>query len=195
MILGASNMLFRQGILVCLLLLGVLTGCALSPQQISPNPVLTANFSSVGQGQAINVRVVDSRANNVLGTRGGVYSTTSNITVNSADMVPKLQAQAESVLTKMGYKPTSSGAENSLIISVAELVYKAPDSSRKVDVAAVLKSELRTASKTFNGRYSASKHQEFASAPNITDNTQLVTEVLVDALTRLLKDSQLTGAM
>jgi len=188
------NMLFYRGLLVSLLLLGLI-GCALSPQQISPNPIITAELPAVGHGQAINVRVVDGRASNVLGTRGGLYSGTSNVTVNSEDMIPKLQAQAESALTKMGYKPISSGAEYTLTISVANLAYKAPDSVRKVDVTATLKSELRTPSKTFNGRYSASKHQEFASAPNITDNTQLVTEVLVDALTRTLKDTQLTGAM
>lgn len=187
-------MLFRQGILVFLIVLGFLAGCALSPQQIFPNPVLTTNFSAVGHGQFISIKVIDGRRSNVLGTRGGLYANTSHVTVDSKDIVPKLQAQAEKALVKMGYRPTS-GSEHTLIITLAELTYKAPDSARKVDVAAVLKSELTANSKTYKGRYSAAKHQEFTSAPDITDNTQLISEVLGDTLTRLLKDSQLTRIM
>lgn len=187
-------MLIRQGTFVLFAFLGLLIGCALSPQHIIPTPILTADFPIVGHGQAINVKIIDGRSSNILGTRGGLYANTSNVTVNSEDVLPKLQAQAEHALTTMGYQ-LNSNANNRLIITLAELTYRAPDSSRKIDVSATFRSELTTGSKGYKGRYSASKHQEFTSAPNITENTQLVSDVLKDALTRLLKDTHLAGAL
>lgn len=192
-------MLFRKGILigVALLSMAFLGGCALSPQQLNPNPIVSANLPVLGHGQAINVKVVDGRASNVLGTRGGLYSSTSNITVESSAIIAKLQTQAEEALSKMGYKPQSSGANATLTITVSELAYKATAGYfiRSADVTAVLRSQLQTTSKTYNGRYSASVHEEFSSAPDIEANTKLVSEVLGNALTRLLKDTELTGSM
>ena len=36
-----------------------LAGCALSPQQLTPQPKLTSSLTPVGQGQPVVVRVVD----------------------------------------------------------------------------------------------------------------------------------------
>ena len=49
-----------------------LTGCGLSPQQLNPNPAFTGAIVAVGQGQPVQVRVVDGRPSPVLGTRGGM---------------------------------------------------------------------------------------------------------------------------
>ena len=71
-----------------------LVGCAHSPQQLSPQPKLTTQLAPVGRGQPVVVRVVDGRPSPTLGTRGGMYPETSAISVSSADLIPKLQAQA-----------------------------------------------------------------------------------------------------
>ncbi len=67
-----------------------LVGCANSPQQLSPQPTLTTQLAPVGHGQQVVVRVVDGRRSPVLGTRGGLYPETSSITVQGADLIPKL---------------------------------------------------------------------------------------------------------
>lgn len=61
-----------------------LVGCAHSPQQLSPEPKLTAQLAPVGHGQPVVVRVVDGRPSPTLGTRGGLYPETSAITVQGA---------------------------------------------------------------------------------------------------------------
>ena len=53
------------------------------------------------------VRVVDGRPSPTLGTRGGMYPETSSINVSSADVIPKLQAQAEAAVRLLGYTPTA----------------------------------------------------------------------------------------
>ena len=61
-----------------------LVGCAHSPQQLSPQPKLTAQLAPVGRGQPVVVRVVDGRPGPTLGTRGGMYPETSAISVSTA---------------------------------------------------------------------------------------------------------------
>ena len=74
-----------------------LAGCAHSPQQLSPQPTLKAQLAPVGHGQPVVVRVVDGRASQSLGTRGGMYPETSTISVSGNDIVPKLQAAAQNL--------------------------------------------------------------------------------------------------
>jgi uncharacterized lipoprotein len=82
-----------------------LAGCGLSPQQLSPQPQFKGAIVAVGQGQPVQVRVVDGRASPVLGTRGGLYPETSTISVAGATIVPKLQAQVEAAVRLMGFTP------------------------------------------------------------------------------------------
>ncbi|RCI70797.1 hypothetical protein DT376_32600, partial [Pseudomonas aeruginosa] len=100
----------------------VLGGCALSPQQLDPQPVLKGPLTAVGHGQPVVVKVVDGRPGPSLGTRGGLYADTSTLTVRSEDVVPKLQAQAETAVRLLGYTP-SANAYNApqLTLTLAEL--------------------------------------------------------------------------
>ncbi|MGN5916523.1 hypothetical protein ACNQQZ_29790, partial [Pseudomonas aeruginosa] len=70
---------------------------------------------------------VVGRAGPSLGTRGGLYAATSTLTVRSQDVVPKLQAQAESAVGLLGYT-ASANAYNApqLTLTQAELKYQSP---------------------------------------------------------------------
>ena len=104
-----------------------LVGCAHSPQQLSPEPKLTAQLAPVGHGQPVVVKVVDGRPSPTLGTRGGLYPETSAITVQSAQILPKLQAQAEAAVRLLGFTPTAGGANApQLTVTLAELKYQSP---------------------------------------------------------------------
>lgn len=104
-----------------------LTGCALSPQQLDPNPKLTGTINPVGQGQPVVVRVVDGRSSPALGTRGGLYPETSSIIVPADKLLPKLQAQTEAAVRLLGFTP-SANAYNApqLTLTLAELKYQSP---------------------------------------------------------------------
>ncbi|UVE16971.1 YajG family lipoprotein [Pseudomonas sp. LS44] len=169
-----------------------LGGCALSPQQLSPQPKLTSSLTAVGQGQPVVVRVVDGRPSPSLGTRGGLYAETSAITVTSADIVPKLQAQAEAAVRLLGYTPTPN-AYNApqLTLTLAELKYQSPKEGMYVteaNISASFRADVQNASRRYSGRYGASLNQRFGTAPNEQTNTKLVGDVLSDAMTRAFKD-------
>lgn len=195
--MGRDNMLLRQGILAFIAVFALLlTGCALSPQQLTPKPVISDELPVVGHGQAINVRVVDGRDSEILGTRGGVYSNTSNISVSKTYIAETLQQQTEAALRKMGYVPASNNpTAATLTITLSGLTYTSPDSYyvRSADVGAELKSTLQTNAKVYNGHYTASASQSFGSTPDLETNNTLVADVLARALKRLLTDNNLTG--
>lgn len=181
------------------LLLGLITvtsltlvGCAHSPQQLSPQPKLTAPLVAVGQGQPVVVRVVDGRPSPLLGTRGGLYPETSGISVTSADILPKLQAQAEAAVRLLGFTPTPN-AYNApqLTVTLADLKYQSPKEGlyvTKATISATFRADVQNAGRSYSGRYGASLDQSFGMAPNQQTNTKLVGDVLSDALTRTFKD-------
>lgn len=167
-----------------------LAGCANSPQQLNPQPKLTEQLAPVGQGQAVVVRVVDGRPSPTLGTRGGLYPETSAVSVNGADVLPKLQAQAEAAVRLLGFTPNAS-AYNApqLTVTLADLKYQSPKDNMYVTeatISATFRADVQNASGRYSGRYSASLNQRFGMAPNQETNTKLVSDVLSDALTSLV---------
>lgn len=169
-----------------------LVGCAHSPQNLQPQPKLTARLAPVGQGQPVVVRVVDGRPSPVLGTRGGLYPETSAISVQGQDILPRLQAEAEAAVRLLGFTP-SANAYNApqLTLTLAELKYQSPKEGAYVteaDISATFRADVQNSSRRYSGRYGASLNQRFGMAPNQETNTKLVSDVLSDALTRTFKD-------
>ncbi len=173
--------------------LGVtLVGCAHSPQQLRPQPRMTAQLAAVGQGQPVVVRVVDGRQSPVLGTRGGIYPETSTISVEGKDVLPRLQAEAEAAVRLLGFTPNPS-AYNApqLTLTLADLKYQSPKEGSYVteaNISAAFRADVQNSNRRYSGRYGASLNQRFGMAPNQETNTKLVENVLSDALTRAFKD-------
>lgn len=175
-------------------LAAVLAGCAHSPQQLNVVPGVTAPLSQVAQQQPVVVSVQDSRSSPVLGTRGGLYPESSNLTINP-QAVSHLREQVEQALTKLGFQvvPEGTANANSLVVSLAELTYISPKEGvyvTQADLGAAFTAEARSANQRYNGRYSASAQHRFGYAPNQATNTRLVTEVMSDALSRIFKDPE-----
>ena len=169
-----------------------LAGCANSPQQLSPEPKLNAQFAAMGQGQQVAVRVVDGRASQSLGTRGGLYPETSAVTVNGNELLPKLQAQTEAAVRLLGFTPTQGGSGPQLTVTLTDLKYQSPKDSMYVTEATIsanFRADVVSGSHHYSGRYAASLDQRFGMAPNQETNTRLVSDVLSDALTRIFKDA------
>jgi len=169
-----------------------LAGCANSPQQLSPQPVLNSQLAPVGQGQPVVVRVVDGRASSSLGTRGGLYPDTSSVTVTANDVIPRLQAQAEAAVRLLGYTPAqNNGNAPVLTVTLASLTYQSPKDSMYVTQATIgakFKADVNNNGRHYAGAYEASLNQRFGMAPNAETNTKLISGVLSDALTRLFQD-------
>lgn len=185
------RLLSAVGLVLCVL---GLAACAHSPQQLDPVPKLKEAVAPIGQGQPVSVRVVDGRSSETLGTRGGLYPETSAVSVPRARILPRLQAEVEAGVRLMGFTPAGAGAAPQLTVTLAELRYQSPKDDLYVTeakIVAVLRVDAKSSSRTYSGRYSASLDQHFGMAPNEQTNTELVSNVLSDALTRVFKDQNI----
>lgn len=188
-------MLKRLGFLAVAGLAVVLSGCAHSPQQLNVTPSVTIPLSQVARQQPVAVTVQDSRSSPIMGTRGGLYPDSSNLTISN-QAVPHLRQQVEQALGKLGFQVVAEGTPNanSLVVSLAELTYVSPKEGvyvTQADIGAAFSAEARSANQRYNGRYSASAQHRFGYAPNQATNTRLVTEVMSDALSRIFKDPEI----
>lgn len=173
----------------------VLAGCAHSPQQLNVTPSVTTALNQVARQQPVVVTVQDSRSSPTLGTRGGLYPNSSNLTI-SPQTVPHVRQQVEQALGKLGFQVVPEGTPNanSLVVSLAELSYVSPKDSvyvTQADIGAAFTAEARSMNQRYNGRYSASAQHRFGYAPNQATNTRLVTEVMSDALSRIFRDPEI----
>ena len=178
------------------LLAALLAGCAHSPQQLAVKPTVTTPLGQVARQQPVVVTVQDSRSSPVLGTRGGLYPDTSNLTIHP-QAIDHVRQQVEQALGKLGFQVVPQGTPNanSLVVSLAELSYVSPKEGvyvTQADISAAFTAEVRSMNQRYNGRYSASAQHRFGYAPNQATNTRLVTEVMSDALSRIFRDPEIT---
>jgi len=183
----------RKGLMAALLMgSALLVGCAHSPQQLNVQPQVQVPLNPVAARQPVVVVVQDTRPSKVLGTRGGIYPESSNITI-SEQSIGLIRQQVEGAVRQLGFSVVPEGTPNAnrLTVSLAELRYQSPKDGAYVtqaDISAAFVAEARSSSQQYQGRYGASAQHRFGYAPNQATNTRLVTEVMNDALTRVFKD-------
>lgn len=176
----------------------VIGGCAQSPQILQVKPDVGASLPRTGNGQAVAVTVVDGRHSDVLGTRSGEPASTSTIRVPAHDVIPKLQAQAENALRRMGYAPTRENSQDMprLVLTLADLQYTPADAEAPlldaVQLQAVLRAEISNDGGTYTGTYTAKRKQSFAIKPDWETNNRMVSDLLSNALQRAFNDPGLS---
>ena len=181
-------MLKRSGMLLLAALTAALVGCAHSPQQLTVQPQINKPLNPVAQQQPVTVQVQGK----ILGTRGGIYPDSSNITISDSTL-PAVRQQVENALRQLGFNVVPQGTPNanSLTLNLSDLSYQSPKSSvyvTQADISATFVAQARNMNKNYQGRYSSSLQQRFGYAPNQATNTKMVTDVMSDALTRVFQD-------
>lgn len=171
-----------------------LCACALSPQQVTIKPTLKPESSNIGEGRTLSVEVVDERASDVIGSRGGMYKDTSLITLAN-DLPAAIRDAAVKQFQAMGFKVQSGpGASADIRIAVDTLSYSDPESSSvgfEVALESVLRVEARQNGDTYNGRYQVKTTKTYATVPGRERNEEMINETLSGALQRLFSDPKL----
>lgn len=173
-----------------------LAGCA-SPHYLQLSPERTANVPSVGQGQEVTVLAQDGRDSEVIGNRAGGGMSTAKITVNSHEIIPRLQQEAERAVADMGFTPTRQAADGrpSLTLELASLTYAQGNSDQplidEARIEGVLRAIARNDGTTYTGTYTSRRNQEYAVKPDKDTNTRMLNDLLSDALNRAFSDQDL----
>ncbi|WP_426416061.1 YajG family lipoprotein [Aestuariirhabdus sp. LZHN29] len=176
-----------------LLIVALLTGgCALSPQTVELDPKITlAGEAPYVRGSA-SVTVFDERTNKVIGSRGGVYANSSNLTL-ADDFSTSVAREAERALQGMGLEIDHQNPLLIVNIYLDGLSYRVPDGNyvTQVDLSASLRTELQRGNQQFSGRYQAQSQHRVVKAPDDEKNQELINDVVNSALNRMFSDRSL----
>ncbi len=184
-----------SGIVVLFSLL--LSGCAISPQAIPINPSVTVPSQNIGQGRSVNLSVVDTRENKVLGSRGGVYAKTAVLTIDGGPEEP-IKQEVAGALTAYGFTVLNAmNADMSLRIEVDTLDYEKTGKTFPMVIKnqILLKAICNKAGEEFTSRYSANRAKEYVTTPSAKQNEEMINELVSKALNAMLKDPRLIEFM
>ena len=182
--------------LALLLFLLAMAGCASSPHYVQATPKVRDDLPRSGSGQPVTLRVVDGRDSEVLGSRSGATMGTDTITLQTADVLPELAAQAEHALRQMGFTPVTEPQTppTSLTLTLKRLDYAQGHRQPllgEAELEAVFEAEARHAGESYVGRYTSRRTQSYALRPSLEDNTQMINDLLGDGLNRAFGDPTL----
>lgn len=179
-----------------LLASALLAGCA-SPQYLQLNPQRSASVPQTGSGQQVTVVAVDARESEVIGTRSGGSMSTAQITVNSHELIPQLQAEAERAVRDMGFTPTREAAQGrpSVTLELASLNYAKGGSGQplidEARIEGVFRAIAQNKGTTYTGTYTSRRTQGYAIKPGEDANTRMLNDLLSDGLNRAFSDPEL----
>ncbi len=172
----------------------LLTGCALSPQQVTIKPSLESSSSNIGEGRTLYVEVLDVRESSAIGSRGGMYKSTSLITLAN-DLPTAIRDAASKQFRDMGFVVQAApGASADIRIFIDKLSYGDPETSAvgfDVALESVLRVEAKQRGDTYSGRYQVKTTRTYATVPGRDRNEEMINETLSGALQRLFSDPKL----
>lgn len=186
-----------RAVLTIALLCLTAASCARSPQVVIISPQLADSPRKIAEQRTVELVVRDDRGSNVIGSRGGLYAETSTISTQN-DISPGLIELIGEKLEQQGYVVVApgSGGDVALTVELEELTY---DTGGSVLTEVMLSSSVgvtcKKGNETLTSRYTTNHKEEFATAPDAEDNSELVNMVVGKSLDAMLADAELGDFM
>ncbi len=182
-------------VMAALLCAAVLAACStVPPQSVTLYPQAKAPTGNVGKGKTVAFKVVDARADKVVGFRNTDGSRTAPITV-AGDLAQAVGESAGRVLSELGFKPVAykEGAPLSLVIIIKELGYSAQGATvtRKISAKCVLSAKVVNGPGHWEGSFPVSQEREMVMAPDENANARFINDVLSESLSLMMSDPEM----
>lgn len=176
--------------LMMLALIVLLAGCALSPQTVTLVPALTVQAENLGQGRTVKVLATDGRSDSLVGTRGGVYPTTSEIRSDN-DVAEAIRAQLAAGLVQQGYVTAGNEAEITLRAKLLDVHYRVPEGTvaTSADIGVAIEIRAERAGRSHTANYRSDVQRRFPVAPTPEQNGIWLNELLSETLSRFFADT------
>ena len=186
------QILYRLTIAAYMLILLSLTGCALSPQTVAIIPKLDSNGTSATTGKRLTIQVRDTRANTIIGYRGGVYNTATIATAD--DLTRSIAREVAQAYSKSGHQITeeADAADIRLVIDIETLDYKARQNNIIWDIefAAAIRATATSATGEKSLQLQDRLTRQYAKAPSPRENETLINDVISTLLRRLVENNE-----
>lgn len=191
----APSILVLTPILVIAL---ALAACARSPQTVMLAPSLTGPPGQIASPRTVDLVVTDNRDSLVVGSRGGIYSETANITTEE-DVRPGLRSALSRALEKQGYSVVAPGssADMKLAVDLQKLTYTTGGSGMltEIKLSAAVGAACTKGGETISSRYETSQTRKMATAPDAAENSNMINQVLAKSIDEMLTDRELRDFM
>ena len=170
----------------------LLSGCALSPQQIQLMPRVTTSQLPFGNDRAVYVEVLDARQNRQLGSRGGIYRDTSDIHL-AANLTDSLTTSVESVLKQLGFSVMDAEDAVKFTLIISDVVYSSPNKvyANEFDTLVNLQLRVEDQNHLFESSFKTTSNDKFLTVPNEATNTVILNKVFTQTLERMFADPKL----
>jgi uncharacterized lipoprotein YajG len=173
-------------------------GCSLKPQYLRIDPEVKVKEAQTGNGNAVGLRVSDSRPDKKLGEVGDPDRKMVDVSVEE-DPSPAIYERVKQALTKLGFsvQPYSETMDRTLDIKIRKLELqsvKKPltfDTELRAEVAAHAVNSTAYYDRQFNVR----TRKDGAAPPFEKDSTLLVNTAMSQALEDLLADEELLAML
>jgi uncharacterized lipoprotein len=183
-------LLFTLGLSLSLMM----GGCAVSPQSIALYPQATLTGPVYGQGRAITIEVEDRRSSSVLGSRGGIYETSSIISISN-DINAALLVAAQESAAQLGFDGSSSSAPAHLTLILEQLSYDTQTNNliNTISIDAKITLTTTVAGSSHTGHYRTQRSHKFPRLPDAQKNQEIISEALSTSLERGFSDISLAN--
>ncbi len=183
-----------KGILFTAVAVMLLSGCAFNAQTVNLHPTVSGAHSATGQGVSVAVRVVDERASQSLGHRGGAGGAAAEITTNS-DVAAVVSEQVTHALQDNGFTVLGPTAQGKARLTVE---VRLPNYSPSVgfwtagiQIEATLEAKAEKAGKNFEQMYRVKNEQRVVVVPTADKNAEWINAAFGDVITKLVTDEKL----
>ncbi len=169
-----------------------LTGCALSPQTITIAPTPNVPTEHIGQNRVIGLSVLDEREKKSLGSRGGIYADSSNISPAN-DVATAVETAMKTGLQAQGYQLGSADASAVLKVSVTRLSYEVPAGTvaSTANISATVRVTAERNGSNLSTDYSSTVTRKLPVAPTAAQNEKWVNELLGETIARFFADAKM----
>jgi uncharacterized lipoprotein len=169
----------------------LLAGCAKSPQQVTFDAQVSEGSVWVGKGKRAELQVVDARSSTNIGSRGGIYQSTSTLSLDNRateDMSIYLQTR----LLTAGFKLSNTEPFSKWTVKLTDLTYdykKVKGMRDQVEITSGISVEIVSGLSTYTNEYSASSVNELVTLASDAQNQEWINTTLNAALDQLFADA------
>nr|WP_010132294.1 YajG family lipoprotein [Microbulbifer agarilyticus] len=170
----------------------MLGGCAHSPVQVEIKPQVSVAPDNIGAGYTLSARGANQLGNDGLGSLGGIYSDSSNVTL--ANNIDRAIADAlYQGFEAWSFRTVEGGGDVQVVATLTDLRYTSPNKlyTTKVDSGAAIQLQVTVKGATFFGNYSTSGKDRNLIKPSKEEVQATINQLLSATLQRAFEDEKL----
>lgn len=170
----------------------MLAACAHSPVQVAVKPQVNVAPDNIGAGYTVYARGENQLPGGGLGSLGGIYADSSNITLAN-DIEGSMASALTQGLESWSFRSVETGGDVQVVAKLTDLKYDSPNKlyTTKVDSGASIQLQVTVKGATFFGNYTTSGKDRNLIKPSAEEVESTVNRLLSATLQRAFEDEKL----